>query len=645
MILLGYISSFIFLTLSFLIGTLLLPKKSENQNFFILSRLGIGIGILSYVVAFLLHLNLLSNISIIILLFLFLGLTYKFRRANLLEIGPFFVATLQKLRNENWINKGLFFLIFLYFFLASFEAMSLPTAADCLSYHLKIPKLYLEEGRIFYFPEVRFNMPHLLELSGLLSFSMAKEIGAQIHWLSLTALLAYTIFAFGREFLSRTGSLVLTTAFISTPMITDLKAAGYVEPLMVFFFLLGFWALKKQIDQEASKNDHTFGIIAAILLGLNCGVKYYAVLSVFPLLLSVYFYIYLTHKNYSHFSKFIFGKGLLIFVLFSSPFYLKNFIMAGNPVFPMGGFGRDWGEIQQTNFKIILINTKLLGTSFKNLLLYIWHMIMNGESLGSGRNGYGPLPIFLLPFLFLFPLKLKNELSLEKKTILKLFSCLSLLLIPILFYLAAHRARHAIILFFVLFLITIIIFEYFLNRPEGKIVKTYIILTYLSCIGFNFSVAALHSTTFIKYFPQDKFNIVRDNNAFWKATLWVNKNLINRKLFTMIDYNDYYLKPKHIRYGTFFGGLYSYAYIKNPQELANKLKSDGVDHILISESFFTQYDEEPEAKRIYMKKFENIVVDFLKSNGTLIKTFKDQRKARRTMSNQWKKETSLIFKI
>jgi 4-amino-4-deoxy-L-arabinose transferase-like glycosyltransferase len=280
-------------------------------------------------------------------------------------------------------------------------ALAPPYAWDSLVYHLHYPELYAQSHSVV----VPVDSPYVA-YPGLLSmlFTVGLLLGSGViaklfhfTYLLLVLLLLY-VFA-GRYFTRRVGWLAMAI-LASSFSILMLSAAAYVDTALMFHGLLVFYALSRWREEGGRR----WLVFAGLAAGLAMGFKYTA----FPIPLGAALLVLLSSQT-SEVSEtsevplkeaaanlFIFGLAAGVVAV---PWYLKNWLLAGNPIYPylFGGVG--WDAFRSS--WLDRPGTGLAGQPLRLLLAPLEMTIYGIE----GREGYsatlGPLFLATVPLLAL----------------------------------------------------------------------------------------------------------------------------------------------------------------------------------------------------------------------------------------------------
>jgi hypothetical protein len=212
--------------------------------------------------------------------------------------------------------------------LALFLSLAPPIKFDALVYHLAIPKIYLDIGRITYLPGIMYwGMPELGEMIYTLGMAMGGMPAATVLGWTFGALALMGISGYVKErFGTRAGWSTLASLLAGYTLVVSLSW-GYVDWLAVLFgssFLI-------TLDLWRQRNDARFLVLTGLFAGSALGSKYTAGI----LLLAgigVVAWQSRTEKSPAIKPLFLF---LGIAFLASSAWWIKNLLATGNPIYPL----------------------------------------------------------------------------------------------------------------------------------------------------------------------------------------------------------------------------------------------------------------------------------------------------------------------
>ena len=311
-----------------------------------------------------------------------------------------------------------------------------PADADSLAYHFALPKEFLATGRLFFIPRAADGAVPLLQQ---MSYMVALGIGGErvmTLWTTLSGWSATgVLYVLARRSLSREWAAATALLFLTVPAVVYASNSGQVEIRSAAFVLVSALAIL-----EARRSNF---VMMSALAGLAAG--FYAA-SKYPGLLFLplgALAVTLQRRWFAHGVAFSLAAFLA-----ASPFYLWHWWNTGDPFFPMLYGLIDYRPDVPWNAEIDSAFKNWTGVTEKaypqNLfyaIAYPFLATMRPDVvLESGRTGFGPIALLLLPVAFV-------GAWLNRHRILK-SQALILALLILGFYLAWHffgasqRVRH-----------------------------------------------------------------------------------------------------------------------------------------------------------------------------------------------------------
>ena len=279
--------------------------------------------------------------------------------------------------------------------LALFLTFTPPWDYDGLMYHLEGPKLFLQAGRIIPIPENWFTYyPSTWEMLYMLGMGLGSDIFARLMHFSSLILLILATYSFGRRFLSKTGGWLSAAVMVGIPILFLWGICAYIDLTWALFQFLAVglfvvWTQKKHVSLL---------ILSGIMQGLSLGCKYPALTNAAILGVCVIFFS-LRRGNFKSGWK----QALVNAVLFSasaliiaSPWYLKNFLWTGSPIFPLY-LPQSTINPLQIDLWMRYVDNFGVGKQWYNYLLLPFSIYFNFEKFGTFLVSMDmPSPIFLL---------------------------------------------------------------------------------------------------------------------------------------------------------------------------------------------------------------------------------------------------------
>ncbi|GAK60444.1 glycosyl transferase family 39 [Candidatus Vecturithrix granuli] len=284
-----------------------------------------------------------------------------------------------------------------------FAAATPPFFFDALTYHLAVPQKYLQSHSFHYIPHHHYsNYPANIGMLFLVGLSFSGGMLAQLLSWIYAPMTVLSVYAFTK---SRWGNSVAITAAIIlffVPGILIVSMLTSVDNGVMFYAFLSFSAFLTW----CSRRQRCWFILSGIFCGLAIGSKYTAIAVTFltlELLLFLHEYVFEKCPLLSVLRKMVlFG---LIVLAITSPWFIKNSLYTGNPLYPF--FNSFFGvqESESLGYRQILSrkipsSRDWLERIFSYYLAAPWTTTMKITG-AAGISGI----LFLISFPLLFGLK------------------------------------------------------------------------------------------------------------------------------------------------------------------------------------------------------------------------------------------------
>jgi hypothetical protein len=357
---------------------------------------GLGFGVTGYCVFFLGLFDGFYPLPICILLFVLLILSL----AGWLRVKkPSMQSDLKKFRSP-W-DRFAFFLLPLCLLAGLLLTLTPEIGKDALIYHLAVPKLFLKHhGVTFIQGNIFSNYPLHSEMLFLIGLFLQGDILAKgIHFLMLLfILLGMDQFIRYRMKGHDYPSLSLLI-FCTIPSVFLVSHMAYNDLFVTFYSMAAVFAFINWSDRP----EKGWLILSGVFSGLALAGKYTALFLPFLGLLGI---LWAARHH-----RFRFGGAFRLLLLYGfivaivgSPFYIKNWIVTGNPFYPFlyGIFeGRGW-EPQQAQFYDYFVQSLGMGRTFLDYILLPWNLSFLAKMDSPHFDGMiGPIFILTLPFAFM----------------------------------------------------------------------------------------------------------------------------------------------------------------------------------------------------------------------------------------------------
>ncbi len=320
-----------------------------------------------------------------------------------------------------------------------------PISRDALIHHLGIPKLWLKNGGFYETPWAKYSYyPMNIDLLYLVALYFKNDIAPKFIHFSFALGTGLLIYLYLKKRFSRNWGLLGAIIFLTTPIVVRLSASAYIDLGMTFFItgsILGFvkW-------RDSGYNQLRWLIVSSCCMGIALGSKYNALIAwLFLNLIVTYGYAKDKHRQLPALEYgFIF---FAITALIASPWYVKNYILTGNPFYPLfegffglldneGGKASALGAIAQGKGVGFFQRRQMMyGEDFWETLLIPVRMFFQGKD-----DSYQYFDGMLNPILVVFlPFSLMNK-DFRKDKIF--FFAFSGFFIIISFFLTAKQVRY-----------------------------------------------------------------------------------------------------------------------------------------------------------------------------------------------------------
>jgi hypothetical protein len=260
-----------------------------------------------------------------------------------------------------------------------------PTSLDALVYHLRVPREYLRAGRIVALSDdVHSFQPLYVEM--LFAFGMVIRddiLSALLHWL-LGIGAALTAVAWARRLGARS-PMVAVAIFAVSPLIVWESTSSFIDLGLTLFASLGLlWATRSDLDPASVG-------LAAVFAGLAAGSKFTGC-AMAALIGGVAFACDLPDRRRAAFRFLAIGT---VAAAVASPWYLRNAILTGNPLYPLGN------RVLGLPVELLSNWTYGYGRDLLHLLSSPFDLIWRGEVFDLGW-AFGPVYLALVPIGLLF---------------------------------------------------------------------------------------------------------------------------------------------------------------------------------------------------------------------------------------------------
>jgi len=387
---------------------------------YVVFSLGLGFGILSYSVFLLGALQLLYPVALYILIGLFAILSLAgwlgFRsplenksKSTYKIAARFYGTRLRRLEKETPILSSLktrlsfwdrcIGAILIACLLIGFLLVLTPAVGkDALIYHLAVPKLFLKHHGIYFVPGNIFaHYPLNSEMLYAVGLALRGDVLAKgIHFVMALAILL-SMWQFARHHISEIAFVPLALLiFYSIPSVFATSHMAYSDLTVSFYAFLAVYAFVNWFRRR----ENAWLILCGVLSGVAISTKYTALLLPFLGCLGI-LWACRRHRVSNRHVLCLLLAYVTCTVVVGSPFYIKDWLMTGNPFYPFlyGIFdGRGW-DPEQARLYDLFVHSLGMGRGLLDYLLLPWNVSVNATMHSPRFDGVlGPVFILTLPF-------------------------------------------------------------------------------------------------------------------------------------------------------------------------------------------------------------------------------------------------------
>ena len=238
-----------------------------------------------------------------------------------------------------------------------------PSDYDGLLYHLVAPRTYLERGELAYIPDnFSANLPAFGEMLFAVGLAGGSDRAPQLIHAAAGALSVVVTAAIGARLLGRRAGLWSAAALAGTPLVPFLATRAYIDLFTVLFATIAVWCVVVWLGDD----DRWPLLLGGGAIGFAIATKYAALTVALPLGLLI---------AGAGWRRTGFPAGMLEAVAFGGaallacvPWVVRQLTLLGNPVWPMYLGGRDWGpmRVEQLTYFVSQYGS---GASFQDTLL------------------------------------------------------------------------------------------------------------------------------------------------------------------------------------------------------------------------------------------------------------------------------------
>jgi hypothetical protein len=555
----------------------------------------LGLGILAYGVLLLGLLGLLRAEALFAWLVLAGVLSWKEWRDILRRLPGALITGLGSWEGLGFERKLLVYAGGIILLLTLLQALTPPWDADGLLYHLQVPRLFLDAGRISSLPDNWLTYyPFTVEMLFALGLGFGSDNFAKLVHLTFAIILVLGTYACGRRYLGDLAGWFAAAVLLGIPIFPIWASIAYIDiAWAVYEFLAVYALLVWSRDRQPA-----WLILAGMLMGFGLGSKYLAIGGAVAVGLWVLWQGRSLGWRGSLKGALLFG-GLALMV--ASPWYLKNWLWTGNPVYPLifSSQGWDVGRLTLWNSYMRSFGT---GRSLVDYLFLPLSLYFRYEQFGTFLGSI-EVPSYLFLLLVFYPWTDKSNI------IPSLFWLLCLRFVV--WALGTQQTRYLLPLFPVLSLLTSHVLVWIMEKLSGsdilrgnmgRILVNGLVLGMVGAtVVYSILYLILVRPAGVVIGAESKDNFLRRLVEDYPAIQFVQSELEPQSRVLMLwDGRAYYCDERCIPDVDHTQWTQLVSQTQDVMEVAYSLKEIGVTHLLLSVSdldFILQHDPTEEHYR------------------------------------------------
>jgi hypothetical protein len=449
-------------------------------------------------------------------------------------------------------------------------ALAPETFYDSLVYNIGLPQNWINFHTIFSDKRILVSFfPLNFSVLYTVGILLGSDITAKLMSFSFMAGTLVAVYLFGRKHVSSQAGVLAALIFFTVPLVMNISCKTAIEPGLAFFEFLAIFSFINW-SSSASNNSKWF-YVSALCAGIAMGGKYTGFLTTLCLGFMILFKIIIQDRK----PAFTAAKYALLFsgivFLTCSVWYVKNFVVIGDPFYPM----------------LLKLGNQLHGNdpapiklTASNVFLFPWKYTMGSM---QQETFMGPLFLILLPLAVLFR-------SRDKKIQL-------LWVYFALYFIMWFFIGKAYLRFFVpgMAVLSLLLAGYLTKLPVKYGLKN-LAIVFISIIGFT---NILHALLIMKTTMdplgydlgmqdrKDYLSIQRSSypNSYYSAADWINHNAgKTAKVLIMGECRGFYVERPFLDHLANEPNPFVF-YVNasgSDDDLYRKLQADGVSYILLN---------------------------------------------------------------
>ena len=268
---------------------------------------------------------------------------------------------------------------------------------DARVYHLGVPHFYLMEHKIKALPQLHASFPFTIQFVYLLGLALKNEMVTKLTHFYFLCLTLTGMIALGLRTKRPLWGLIAAVLFAAIPTVQLNVWASAVDVGTSLFGFLAFYCYWIAKDQD--KKNQIWIIFSGLFAGLAFGSKYSAGMVPLSIFLCLFIEMALQKRKPALILKRL-GIFSLVVLGVMGPWFMKNIIETGNPIYPI--FNAWLGDRPIQAWRYDILKSMAHGFTLKNLWAFpqiLWDWSVKEKEYA---RFLGPLLLaisfYLIPF-------------------------------------------------------------------------------------------------------------------------------------------------------------------------------------------------------------------------------------------------------
>jgi hypothetical protein len=482
-----------------------------------------------------------------------------------------------RLRSENFLRKFFTLIIATISTLSIFQCLTPPWDYDGLMYHLQGPKLFLQAGKMVLLPDLwQANGANLVDMLYLVGLALESDSFAKLINLAFAILLLIAVFSFGRRYLNPPGGALAAVLLLGVPVYGIWASWAYSDYSWAIFEFLSLTSLLAWVE----KRNWKLLILSSILMGFALGSKYLALESLVIFAGLVFWFGGKDGFRNALVRATIFaGIALLI----GTPWYIKNLVLSGNPLYPFVFGGPGWDK-QRLDLLMGFLSSFGTGKALVDFILLpinLFRQNMRFAGFMGAIEFPNPMFMFLPLYLWTRSFETRNTRVLDILAWVVLFRI-------VLWSLGSQQTRFLLPVFpMISILVAAVLVQLSQRNFSPKIGESFLV----GLMAINLGMALFTSSLYYKisdplpvvFGGESKDTFLRGNLTGYTAIQFINSDLSpSDRVLMLWDGRGYYCSDRCLPDSEQSQWVRFYLETPDLRPFVQRLKDKGITHILIS---------------------------------------------------------------